>query len=136
MIPLYDFPSLFKNMRTMLYYKGLRVVCYYIQHRQEPIDRHLLSPSHLGLLQYQHDLVLLSEAQRSTSLPLLLRPWCPLPLPLWLPLAIANALVTWVGKLAILASWLHSTRSRSSRVRSRLSSRVTSLCSQLRAMRS
>ena len=30
---------------------GLRVVGYYIQHRQEPIDRHLLSPSGLGLLQ-------------------------------------------------------------------------------------
>ena len=30
---------------------GLRVVGYYIQHRQEPIDRHLLSPSDLGLLQ-------------------------------------------------------------------------------------
>ena len=29
---------------------GLRVVGYYIQHRYEPIDRHLLSPSGLGLL--------------------------------------------------------------------------------------
>ena len=30
---------------------GLRVVSYYIQHKQEPIDHHLLSPSDLGLLQ-------------------------------------------------------------------------------------
>ena len=29
---------------------GLRVVSYYIQDRYEPIDRHLLSPSDLGLL--------------------------------------------------------------------------------------
>ena len=29
---------------------GLRVVSYYIQHRQESIERHLLSPSDLGLL--------------------------------------------------------------------------------------
>ena len=29
---------------------GLRVVGYYIQHRYEPIDRHLLSPSDLRLL--------------------------------------------------------------------------------------
>ena len=29
---------------------GLRVVGYYIQHTQEPIDHHLLSPSSLGLL--------------------------------------------------------------------------------------
>ena len=34
----------------MLYDKTKTVVSYYIQHRQEPIDRHLLSPSGLGLL--------------------------------------------------------------------------------------
>ena len=49
-IPLYDFPSLLQKMRTMLYDRTTSVVGYYIQHRQEPIDRHLLSPSRLGLL--------------------------------------------------------------------------------------
>ena len=34
----------------MLYDRTTTVVGYYIQHRQEPIDRHLLSPSDLGLL--------------------------------------------------------------------------------------
>ena len=35
----------------MLYDRTKTLVGYYIQHRQEPIDRHLLSPSGLGLLQ-------------------------------------------------------------------------------------
>ena len=51
-ITLYDFPSLLLNMRTMLYDRTTMVVGYYIQHRQELIDRHLLNPSSLGLLQW------------------------------------------------------------------------------------
>ena len=37
-------------MRTMLYDRTKILVGYYIKHRLEPIDRHLLSPSDLGLL--------------------------------------------------------------------------------------
>ena len=49
MIPLYDFRALHENMRPMLYDRTMTVVGYYIQHRQEPSDRHLLSLSSLGL---------------------------------------------------------------------------------------
>ena len=52
MIPLYVFPSLLQNMRTMLYDRTKTLVGYYTQHRQEPIDRLLLSPSSLGLLHH------------------------------------------------------------------------------------
>ena len=64
-IPLYDFPSLFKNLRTMLYDRTTTVVGYYMQHRQELIDRHLLSPSHLGLL---HSVSILSILLRSLDI--------------------------------------------------------------------
>src|SRR6195952_2718046 len=57
-IPLYDFPSLSLDMRTTLYNRANTLVYYYIQHRQEPIDRHLLSPSSLGLLQIEGEVIL------------------------------------------------------------------------------
>ena len=45
----------------MLYDMTTTVVGYYIQYRQESIDRHLLSPSGLGLLHCAHGHVILTR---------------------------------------------------------------------------